>query len=178
MLARAAARLVRERAREECRAHHVVTLVRAGVEVLCGLAYLSSQPHAPRQLLSTGACDCVFGRLSGERAAARKEIFLPRLDRGDHAVIDNYYVGGTPLRVLNVRLRRAEDERLGHVGFRTRPGWFLYASRAAARRGVSLPGMLTVERLRAGGARRGRRGLGCGGGGTVWQRGRRGRRGR
>src|SRR2546423_1195176 len=124
MLARAAARLVRERAREECRAHHVVTLVRAGVEILCGLAYLSSQPHAPRQLLSNLACDCVFGRFSGERAAARKEIFLRRLDRGDHAVIDNYYVGGTPLRVLNVRLRRAEDKRLGHVGFRTRPGWF------------------------------------------------------
>src|SRR5207248_2088159 len=62
----------------------------------------------------------VFGRFSGERAAARKEMLLPRLNRGDQTVVvDDDDVGGPPLRVLNVRLRGAEDKRLGHVGFYT-----------------------------------------------------------
>src|SRR2546423_15231053 len=100
MLARAAARLVRKCAREERRAHQVMACALVGVEGLCGLAYLASQTHAPRQLLPNLARDCVFWRFAGPRAAARKEILLPRPDRGDLAVMDNYYVFGSPLPVL------------------------------------------------------------------------------
>src|ERR1043165_630438 len=110
----ASAQLVCKLACKERRAHFVMPVVIAGIAILYGLAKPTNQMQTSPQFLINFADNCLFRRFKGERASARQEMLIMRLDHSNLVAPDDHDVCCASLCALDIEFGRTKDQGLCH----------------------------------------------------------------